>query len=750
MKYTAFNSLLLSGVCLSSLSLTAPVMAQEDEFSLEEIVVTARRREESLQDAPVAITAFSANEIANRGLTDITELAQSLPSVTLEASRATNSTLTAFIRGVGQQDPLAGFEPGVAIYIDDIYLARPQGALLEILDVERIEVLRGPQGTLYGRNAMGGAIKYVTKKLPEEASLSVSGRYGSYNQTDILAAASAPISEGFIIGGAIARLKRDGFGKNLTLGTDNYDKDIFAARLTAELSPSDSFFVRLMADYTDDDSGAKHGHRLTASNISGEAVLDDVFDTRAGAETNASTSGINGNNEVENKGISGLIEWAVNDSLTVKSITSYREDYTESVIDFDSLAIDDLDAAVIYENDQFTQEFQALYNTDTLNVVAGFYYINANAANDFDVVLGQLGRVAFGSELTAYTGGDVNTKSWSLFTDVTYDLDDAWSLTLGGRYTSDKRSADVLRQSFLGTPSPFFGGSAVAISTTSDFENSRTFKDFTPRILVNYKPSDALNFYASYSQGFKAGGFDPRGANLVAGGEDVEEGFSPETLTSYELGLKTTFLDGRAQTNIALFYSDYSDMQIPGSLPIDTDGDGTDDDFVGTVTNAGKATIKGFEFEGTLAVTESFILKGSMSILDAKIDEWLVNDVNVADQRKVQNTPEFNASIAANYTYTMANDSALNFNISWAHVGKVYQFETPVDLIDQDAYSLFNASIVWSDPEGQYTIGLHGKNIFDKKYKVAGYNFPTLGLEGTITAFYGAPATVNLTVGAKF
>lgn len=747
MEHTSIKAALLASAGLTSLAVSAPVIAQDSV--LEEITVTARRREESLQDAPVAITAFSANDLNVRGITDISELAQSLPSVTLEASRATNSTLTAFIRGVGQQDPLAGFEPGVALYIDDVYLARPQGALLEVLDVERIEVLRGPQGTLYGRNAMGGAIKYVTKRLSNEPSFRATARYGSYNQIDVSAAASTPITENFKIGAALARLTRDGFGENRNLGTENYDKDLWSGRVTTEIG-GDDLFVRIMADYTKDESSPRHGHRLVDANVSDFDVFADEFDTVAGADDNASTAGIDGNNEVTNKGISGTIEWNVNENLTLKSITAYREDYTESVIDFDSLPVDDMDAAVIYDNDQFTQEFQLLYNSDRWNAVAGFYYIDANAANDFDVVLGQLGRVAFGSTLTAYTGGDVNTKSWSLFTDITYDLNEAWSLTLGGRYTSDKRSADVLRQTFLGGTSPFFDGPGVLIATTSDFENQRRFKDFTPRILVNYKPSDDLNFYASYSQGFKAGGFDPRGANLVAGGEDVEEGFDSETLTSYELGMKATFLDGRARTNIALFYSDYTDMQIPGSLPIDTDGDGTDDDFVGTVTNAGKATIKGIEFEGELAVTDNFFLSGAMSILDAEIDEWLLNGVNVADEREVQNTPEFMANITARYIQDMGDNGNIVTSATWAHQGQTYQFETPTPLIDQDSYSLFNASLVWTDASSRFTVGVHAKNLFDKRYKVAGYNFPTLGLEGNVTAFYGAPRTFTLSLGMNF
>lgn len=745
-------SILLASVCLGSLSVGMPSYAQEEQasggFALEEIQVTARRREESLQDVPIAVTAFSANDLAMRGAADITDIAQVAPSVTLEPSRATNSTLTAFIRGVGQQDPLAGFEQGVALYLDDVYMARPQGTLLDIYDVERIEILRGPQGTLYGRNAVGGAIKYVTKRLSDEPEFGLKLSYGSYNQIDAVAKGSIPVSDKVRIGATVASLNRDGFGENLTTGADNYNKEIMAARASIELLPSDDLFIRISADYTDDDSNAVAGYRPYPGALSGTPVTDSVYDTYAGATEHASTAGIDGNNEVTSKGIQGSIEWNASEAITLKSITAYREDYTESVIDFDSLAVDDFDAPVIYDNNQFSQELQLLYNSDKISGVFGFYYLDAYAANDFDVVLGQLGRVAFGSELTAYTGGVVDTKAWSLFADVTYDFSEKMALSLGGRYTHDKRSADIFRANYLNGNSPFFGNdAAIFLAASSDFEAERTFKDFSPRIALDYQLSDDALLYASFSRGFKAGSFDPRGANLTS--PEVEEGFDPETLDSYEMGLKSTWMDGRARTNIALFYSDYKDMQIPGSLPIDTDGDGTNDGFVGTVTNAGKATIKGIEFEGSFLLNEHFTLQTSLNILDAEIKEWLLNGENVADQREVQNTPEFMSFVGLNYN-TDVKSGTLNVNANWSHKGSIVQFETPVPEIDQDAYDIFNASIVWTSESGKYTFGVHGKNLFDKQYKTAGYNFPTLGLENNITTFYGPPRTVTATLEVRF
>lgn len=421
MKPVSARTPLFAAVAFITAVNVPTVAAQSDQqrMTLEEVVVTARRRSESLQDVPIAVTALSADALALKGVADITELAQSIPSVTLEPSRATNTTLTAFIRGIGQQDPLAGFEQGVGLYLDDVFLARPQGAVLDIYDVERIEVLRGPQGTLYGRNTVGGAIKYVTRRLSDEFSGSIKGTYGSYNQTDLVGSVSVPLGESFRVGGSVASFQRDGFGENKTTGDDQYDKDIFAYRVSAEWLPTEDILVRFSYDDTQDDSSAVAGYRPFPGAFSGAPVLRDIYDTTAGASDNVSTAGINGNNEVKAEGWMVSLDWNLGDHWTLRSITADREDYTESVIDFDSLPLDDFDAPVIYDNEQFSQEFQLLYNGDRFNLVSGFYYIDAEASNDFDVVLGETGRFVYGLPLTSYTGGTVETDSWSLFADLT-------------------------------------------------------------------------------------------------------------------------------------------------------------------------------------------------------------------------------------------------------------------------------------------------------------------------------------------
>lgn len=251
-KSTFTRALLLSSSAAIA-GIAAPAMAQDTAPLNEEasdvtqgngIIVTARRREERLQDVPLSITAISGDDLEQQGVLEITQVAQTVPNITLEVSRGTNTTLTAFIRGVGQQDPVAGFEAGVGVYVDDVYLNRPQAAVLDVYDVDRIEVLRGPQGTLYGRNTIGGAIKYVTAKLPDDPALSVRGTLGNFDQADLIITGSTPITDNLKIGASGARLSRGGFGDNLNLGTENYNKDVWAARGTVEFD-NGPVFVRL-------------------------------------------------------------------------------------------------------------------------------------------------------------------------------------------------------------------------------------------------------------------------------------------------------------------------------------------------------------------------------------------------------------------------------------------------------------------------------------------------------------------------
>lgn len=746
---------------------------KENPTAVEQIVVTARRREELLQDVPGAVSAFSAAAIESAGIPDLTGIANLVPSTTLKPSRATNSTLTAFIRGVGQQDPLAGYEQGVGIYLDDVYLARPQGALSDIYDIERIEVLRGPQGTLYGRNTIGGAIKYVTRRLSAKTELNVKATLGSYSQQDLSVRGNLPVTDTVRLGATLASFNRDGYGTNVVNGKDNYDKDVLAGRITAEFTPTSSLFIRLSADRTVDDSLPKQGHRLTAGPAPGaEPVLDGHFDTRANLY-----SVLGHAQQVKTSGESLLVDYTISPTLSFKSITATRRSKSYAPIDFDSLNTPLFEAPAIYEDDQKSQEFQFTYTGAKWQGVAGAYFMRANAFNEFDVLFNAAGG------LSLYTLDDIDTKTWAAFADASYDVSDRFNVTLGGRYTSDQRQARIYKRTYFGLAgSPTLGNpaavaSAVVNTDMSKSDLDRTDKKFTPKVGFGWKLTPDQNLYATYSEGFKGGLFDPRmdlgGNPTSATSLEKRKGVNPEEVKSFEVGLKSAMNNGRIQTNAAAFFTDYTNVQIPGSIPT-FDAAGTVTGFAGNVTNAGKAEIKGLEFEALARVTDAFTVSGMASFIDAEYKEWIVANgltgaaaalVNIASAAEFQNTPRKAASITGTYEWPMAiagKSGRLALTNTMSYKDKVYQFEfvrpTGVPAIDanvgaaetlaQAAHTLWDASLTWTSSDRRIQVALIGRNLTDKRYKVAGYTFGAFF--NTVTAFYGDPRTVKLTASYSF
>jgi iron complex outermembrane receptor protein len=776
LRRTAIATALMSGSALFALA--GPAAAQEtaDDAAVSqaqeggEIVVTARRREERLVDVPIAVTAFTGEQLEQSGAIDITDIGQVTPNVTLEVSRGTNNTLSAFIRGVGQQDPVAGFESGVGLYLDDVYLNRPQAAVLDIYDVERVEVLRGPQGTLYGRNTIGGAIKYVIRRLGDEPSVHARATYGSYNQADGVLSVGLPLGDsGLKAGVAVARLSRGGFGTNLTTGAENYNKDVWATRGTIEFEPSGDAFFRLAADYTRDESNPRGGHRLIPDLAAPFTfpVLPNVYDSRGGLTAPRQW--------VEAYGGSFLAELRPADWLTVRSISGYRKDDSATPIDFDALPAVDVDVPAFYNNEQFSQEVQLLIDSGNLNGLVGLYYLDAKARTVFDVRLP--------NNITALTFGNVNTDTVAVFADFTYDFTPQLSVSLGGRYTWDTRRSTILRNVYIG-PSPFFGGTGAPIVRQSDFSGSADFSKFTPRASVSFKPTPDHNLYASYSKGFKGGGFDPRGVSTACrtptGGtcnaQQIYDflSFDPETVDSYEIGYKASLFDRRLNLALAAFHADYTDVQVPGSVGTTVNGQQT---FIGITTNAGRAKIDGIEAEvlwiaaRDMAVAgDRLTLAGTLGYLDARYTRFIdARGIDVADRRAIQNTPEWTASATLGYSVPVGAGS-VEFSTTASHRSSSQQFELANPLLDQPAFTLFDANLVWSIDE-HFSVGLHGRNLTDERYISSGYTFlaqnpdtgafipranppspytPTLGAEGILTAFYGNPRQVFVSATIKY
>jgi len=760
-KYN-YLALAIASALTSNSVVAAETSATKSDIGLERIEVTARKTVESLQNVPVAVTSVGAAELAENGISVITEIQRFSPNTTLQTSRGTNSTLTAFIRGVGQQDPLWGYEPGVGIYIDDVYMARPQGAVLDLLDVERIEVLRGPQGTLYGKNTIGGAVKYVTKEMSGSGELDIQGTLGSYNQRDLKITGQIPlIDDKLFLGFGHAELNRDGYGEFLESAlsgqdTENYNKDLSASRLTLEYHLNDDLFMRLAWDKTVDDSNSKGGYRLLPSLLTDAPVPDSVFDSYTSMPTS---------NKVEMDGLSFMMDWQASDALSLKYVATSREGYSDTNIDFDNTPLDIFDVPAFYDDENTTHELQANYRGDSFSIVGGIYFYDGESCGHFDAILGFLGRAAYGESLGA-TGltrevtGCNNSTSTAAYLQSSIELTEQLSLTLGARYTYEEKDAYVnnglaflnvypesgwipgyVRDESITFPRVL--GKDTNGDGTLDAPKSADWSRFTPRVGLEYQMDQNTLIFASYSQGFKSGTFNPR-ATLN------EDAATPEIVDSLEAGIKKDWNDV-LRTNITVFAIDHTDRQY---ITITPDAD----DLTVLNQNLGNtkgSTVKGIEAEITWAATENFRVDFAIGYLDAKIEK---DDSVATPILGLSNTPDYTINIAANYTLD-TDIGYFIFNGGYYYRDDYRLFEDS-DMLIQKGYGTINASISWESVDGNWYGGLHGKNLTDEEYMVGGYNFavdngdgtyaPGLGADTTLIGYFGDPRTVHLTLGYRF
>ncbi len=758
MKASQFNRTACAIAVSSVLLVSTQSYAQEadEQSGLERIEITARKTVESLQEVPVAVTSIGAAELSEKGISVLTEVQQFSPNTTLQTSRGTNSTLTAFIRGVGQQDPLWGYEPGVGIYIDDVYMARPQGAVLDLLDVERIEVLRGPQGTLYGKNTIGGAVKYVTKAMTGDANFNLEATIGNYSRFDAKITGQIPVIQDKVyFGFGYADLSRDGYGEFLQSALpdqdrENYNKDLWAARATLEIHPADNLFIRLNWDKTEDDSNAKGGFRLLPSLLTDAPVPDSVYDSYTSLPTF---------NKVELEGFSWLVSWDVNDDLQLKYIGSSRESYSPTNIDFDNTALDIFDVPAEYDDENTTNELQVNYRQDSYSLVGGLYLYDGESCGNFDAILGFLGRAAFGVPgLTREVTGCNNSESWAAYAQASIDVSEKLSVTLGARYTDEEKQATVNNGLVFANVYPSTGwvpgyvrpdGPLVpqVLGTDTDGDgvldapSKADWSRFTPRIGVEYQVDRDLMFFASYSQGFKSGTFNPRATVN-------EPAVDPEIVDSFEIGMKSEWNDN-LRANITLFSLDHKDRQYIGVVPGD---DGTElNQFL---DNVAETSANGIEVEITYAATDNLTFDFALGYIDSKIEE---NNA-VPPLLGLSNTPDYTFNLATNYVLE-SDVGDFVFNAGYYYRDDYRLFETS-DLLLQDGFGILNLSVSWQSVDGDWYASLHGKNLNDKEYLVGGYDFvgvaedgsflPGLGGDQTLIGYYGDPRTVQLTVGYRF
>jgi len=692
--------------------------SDDDAYQLQGVMVTARRRDEALQDVPIAVTALDAAELQSRGAEDISALGAAMPNLTIYRARAFNGTVTAYIRGVGQNDPVWGVEPGVAIYLDDVYLARPQGALLDILDIERVEVLRGPQGTLYGKNSIGGAIKVVTRPLDDTFSGSVAFAAGDYSRRDAKAIVNIPLGDQWRIRVALGSFNRDGFGENLLTGADVSARDATVGRITSEWLPSDGVSVRLAYDDYRDRSGVVGAKRLAVNPFDPQHTPpnDNNYDVQ---------SDMPNVDRLNDQGASATVDWRLDDHFRVKSISAYRDGDSATNVDFDTLPLMLASLDRRFHDSQTSQEFQLLWDGNRDQVVSGLYW--------FDGEAGGTGNTANLFRAYQLTRGLVETRSAALYIDLTHEFGEMLSIEAGLRYTTERKTASVFLQNYADLAFTLPSG-----APNTDFTDSKTFNAWSPRINVSFKPRESEMLYAQASRGFKGGSYNIR-ADAVSFPESVHP-LDQESATSLELGSKTQWSEGRYTLNAAIFHTRYNDIQLSTLTPYDSNGDGVNDNSFGDFRNAGSGTMRGVELEGSAQTGSRLTWLGHVGYLDARYDEFLSKGVNIARDQRFTNAPRRTAGASAIVDIPLPSGS-LTARLDGNYQSKVYPTTELNEKIAQDGYTLWNATLTWRSPRQDWQLELIGHNLSDKAYRTTGFALPPFGI---LTAEYGPPRMVWL------
>ncbi len=701
---------------------------------LEEMLVTSRRREEALIDVPMSVVAVGGEELQDKGVTDFFRFGLITPNLTVAPIHGTNSTMTAFIRGIGQYDSYAGFESGVGIYIDDVYINRPQGILAELYDTERIEVLRGPQGTLYGRNSLGGAIKYVSKPLSDIANASVELSFGDYDQSNLVLRAGGATEDTRVrFGGTFVSSKKDGFGRNLITREENYNKDIKAYRFSSKFFLNEKASVELSLDHSNDNSISRAGR----STFYEFPTLSDISDYDGFSGINFSDHPIN-KFSMKASGQTLKFLWA-DSGYEFKSIHARRGDKTRTPLDLDAVFEHYLETYILYKNDQVSHEIQLSKKLENYSFVFGAFYIDADAFHVSDY------RV---QNAISFHLVDVEASSKALFFDAEARLFEKVLVSLGTRYTEEKNTTFVERDLFYsvsssGLRSRFFGGDLPSIydEFVEDpfplFLGVRTDKVATPRVSLSWYPEENLHFYSAYSKGFRGGGFDPRGR---FGYEEVQRGYSPEVLDTYEVGLKSR--NQNTELNIAVFFSDYNDIQIYGGISVEENNE-----RVVGLSNDASATVKGIEFDYKYSLASTLELGVSLGWNDSKYDRSIdLSGNDIAGGVRLLNLPDKSAALSVAYRYSLG-EGTLSAILSASYRSETYLFNLPVENSIQPSYWIADLGVKWEAASKSISLGIGVHNVFDQRYKASVFYIPEYNVN---TAYFGDPRTITGSIKMRF
>ena len=836
-------------MCGAAMLVAIPAYAQDkpadDQGGIQDIVVTAQKRAENVQNVPISISAFTASALEERAVTSVAALSNISPNVTLDAGTpfsGSASVLSAYIRGIGANDFAFNIDPGVGVYLDGVYLARSVGANQDLPDVERIEVLKGPQGTLFGRNTIGGAISIVTHDPGKEFRFRGSVTTGRFHLLSVKGTVDMPLAQGLSSSLSFSTTHRDGYLKrlpfpgaagfagdpitsfkaagynNVGLGTEGGDGN-YNLRGKLRYDDGGAFRATLSGDYTNVDTsqiankvittfpavfagtyncaiagnptttvggvtgpcdsfiggppaGALFGNRGGLTSV---VDLASIYGVNADANPNNNrlpydnrfvtnsidTSYANGNNysKLKTYGGSLTLDYDLSDTMSLKSITAYRELHWNTGMDLDGSPLNFLHTSFTMNQKQFSQELQLTGNAmdKKLNYVLGAYYFKESGdLHDY---------VTFAEGLLQVDGPNtLATKNYAFYGQVDYKFTDQFAITVGGRYTHEDKEFEGFQSDNNGLNyklAQFFGdpncASLTPISNQCRLDNGfpnpgqplryyiagvqhKVFNNFSPKVGLQYHPTDAVMLYASWSKGYKTGGWTTRLSNPLP----TAPGFGPEHATTYEAGVKSQFLDRRVQVNASAFLTDYKGIQLNFQQGISP-----------TIQNAGDARIKGFEVEVTVAPTSGLTLNGSVGYTDAYYTDVLAParvatsplQAGVFAGATLPKTPKWKFNFSPRYEAELGSHGSLVFAGDVTFTGAMKNDTEGTFLLDRPHTTVLNASVSYKEPNDHWDITVGGTNITDERYLTTG-QAQLAG--GQIYGTYSRPAEWYARLGVKF
>jgi iron complex outermembrane receptor protein len=763
----------LSGASLVALAVPGMAHAQETpapprDDQVEDIVITAQRRPETLLDAPISISAFTGDTLIERGITNVEGLAEITPSLQIFAEQVNNEAF--IIRGIGRSNEDLTTDSGVAVYLNDIYLPQPSEANAAFYDIERVEVLRGPQGTLYGKNAVGGVVNIITRPPTRDFEGYLIAEMGTLAQRNFTGAAGGPLADGVSARIAGYSSSRNGAYRNLTTGERANDVEQQALRASLRLEPTERLTINLVADISDTDQNGVL-KSVIVDEPGARYILKDFFevDEFPGQEEDIRSA------RSETNGRQGIRQWGgalrtdyEADFGTISWLAGYRTERSYNLEDIDRTErlINNFEAnqetwATSQELRFVSDDSGPLSMGGRLHWTAGLYWFHEEGDRDQFIYLrgrvpgsqpgdpddpdnGLLGPgTPDAQDSTARFFQRINTDSFAVFGQATFDITSRLSATLGLRYTNEEKrvSLDATSTATLpgGDPYTLFQPDGP-FSTTSRARWNR----LTPRAVLEYEIADRVNAYLSYARGFKSGGY-----NGQAGTAADLEPFDPEVADSYEAGVHAELFDRRLRLSAAAFWVDLQGLQVAG----------TNAQGLVVTSNAADSRITGLELEAVARPFRGLELRGGLSLLHARFRNYFVEEFDptivdgppfvIVDKEgdRLDDVPEYLVNFGARYTLPLPGGSSLRFGADATFKGDTLSNQ---NTLRANSYGVFNAQIGWTSADERWDISAWVRNITDEVYYRGGGAVPDFDKFVARVGLVADPRTAGVTVRLNF